>query len=51
MFDQCINMYEHVTSEYRAAYSHVKNIHCLKALLTQETLVTVVHVFISSRID
>ena len=50
IFDQCINMYEHVRSVCRAAYYHLKNIHCLKALLTQEVLVTVVHV-ITSRID
>jgi len=43
IFDQCINVYEHVTSVCRAAYYHLKNIHCLKAFLTQEALVTVVH--------
>jgi len=42
-FDQCINMHEHVTPVYQAAYYHLKNIHCLKALLTQESLVSVVH--------
>ena len=30
---------------------HLKNIHCLKAFLTQETLVTVVHAFATSRRD
>jgi len=29
----------------------MKNIHCLKAFLTQETLVTVVYAFVTSRID
>ena len=38
-FDQCINMHGHVTSVCRAAYYHLKNIHCLKAFLTQESLV------------
>jgi len=51
ILDQCINVYEHITSVCRAAYYHLKNIHCLKAFLTQESLVTVVHVFITSRID
>jgi len=51
IFDQCINMYEHVTSVYRATYYHIKNIHCLKALLTQKSLVTVVHAFVTSCID
>ncbi|KAK2144661.1 hypothetical protein LSH36_739g02000 [Paralvinella palmiformis] len=51
IFDQCINMHEHVTSVCRAAYYHLKNIHCLKAFLTQESLVTVVHAFVTSRTD
>jgi len=50
IFDQCINIYEHVTSIYRAAY-YLKNIHYLKAFLTQEALVTVVHTFVIYRID
>ena len=51
IIDQCINMHEHVTSVCRAAYYHLKNIHCLKTFLTQEVLVTVVHAFVTSRID
>jgi len=44
-------MYEHVTSLCRAAYYHLNNTHCLKAFLTQEVLVTLVHAFVRSRID
>ena len=44
-------MHEHVTSVCRAVYYHLKNIHCLKAFLTQETRVTVVHAIVTSRID
>jgi glycogen synthase len=44
-------MHEHVTSVCRAAYYHPNNNHCLKAFLTQKTLVTVVHAFVTSRID
>jgi hypothetical protein len=51
IFYQCVNMYEHVTSVCRAAYYNLKNIHCLKAFLTQEPVVTVVHAFVASRID
>ena len=51
IFDQCINMHEHVTSVCRAAYYHLKNIHCLKAFLTQEALVTIVNAFGTYRID
>jgi len=51
IFGQCISMYEHVTSVCRAANCHLKNIHFLKAFLTQEALVIVVHVFVTFRID
>jgi len=44
-------MYEHVTSVCQAGCYHLKNIHCLKAFLTQKALVTVVHAFVTSRID
>ena len=44
-------MHEHVTSVCQAAYYHIKNIHCLKAFLTQDALITVVHAFVTSRID
>ena len=39
-------MHEHITSACRAAYYHIK-IHCLSAFLTKETLVTVVHAFVT----
>ena len=51
IFDQCINMYEHVTSAYRAAFYHPKNIHCFKTFLTQTRPVTIVCAFVTSRID
>jgi len=51
IFDQCINMHEHVTSVCRVAYYCVKNINRLKAFSTQETPVALVHVFVTSRID
>ena len=50
IFDQCINMYEHFTSECQCAYYFLENIHCLEASLTQEALLTVVHAFVTSRI-
>jgi len=46
IFDQRINMYEHVGSACRAGYYYHKNIYCFIAFLTQETLVIVVHVFV-----
>ena len=38
MFDKCINLYEQVISICRAAYYHLKNIHCLKTFLTHKAL-------------
>ena len=51
IFDQCINMYKHVTSVCRAAHYHLKNIDHLKAFLTQQALVTAVHGSVTSWID
>jgi len=51
LFYLSINMYEHVTSVCRAAYYHLKNMHCLKSFLTKEALITVVYAFATSRID
>jgi len=48
--DKCINIYEHVDSVCRAAYYHLKNIHCLNAFFTQGAFVSVVHAFVRSRI-
>jgi len=44
-------MYGHVTSVCQAAHYNLKYIYYLKAFLTQESLVTVVHAFVTSRID
>ena len=46
-FYKCSSRYEHVTSVCWAVYY----IHCLKSFLTQVALVTVVHAFLTSRID
>ena len=35
----------------RAVYYHIKNVHCVNAFLTQDTLVTVVYAFVTYRID
>ena len=49
--DKYINIYEHVTSIYLAVNYHLKNVHCLNALLTQEALVNVVRAFVKYLID
>jgi len=38
IFDQCINIYEQVTTVYLADYYHLMNIHRLKEFLAQEAL-------------
>ena len=51
IFDKCVNMTDHVSSVCRASYYHLKNIRSLKPFLSEEALVTVVHAFVTSRID
>ena len=51
IFDRCINLNEHITSVCWASSYHLKNNHCLKVLLTQEILISVVHAFVLSHID
>jgi len=51
IFDQCINMYEHVTSVCRVTYYNLKNIRRLTTFLTKKALLTVVHAFVTFRID
>jgi len=51
ILDQFIKMYKHVTSGSPAAYYHLKNIDCLKGLLIQKVLETVVRAFVTLRID
>ncbi len=51
IFDKFLYMNDHVTTLCRAAYYHLRNIRSLKPFLSEETLVPVVHAFITSRID
>jgi len=51
LFDKCLTMNDQVTSVCRAAYYHLKNIRSLKPFLSTKALITVVHAFITSRID
>ena len=51
IFDKCIKMYEQVTSLRTSAYYYLKNIYCLKESLPHKTLKTVVHSFVTTRID
>jgi hypothetical protein len=44
-------MTDHVSSVYRTSYYHFQNIRSLKPFLSEEALVTVVHAFVTYRID
>jgi hypothetical protein len=44
-------MTDHVSSVCRASYYHFQNIRSLKPFLSEEALVTVVHAFVTYRID
>ena len=51
VLDQCLNMDAQVTNICRGDYCHLENIRSIRPLLTPEALKTVVHAFISSRLD
>ena len=49
--DQHLNMETHVASICKASYFHIRNIRSLKPILTHDALISVVHAFITSRLD
>ena len=51
LFDKYLTMSDQVTSVCKAAYYHLKNIRSLKPFLDTGALITVVHAFVTSRID
>ena len=51
MFDECLKMNEHITAVCRTSYFHLRNVRTLKPFLSYKALLTVVHAFITSRID
>jgi len=51
LFDQHLNMETHVTVICKASYFHIRNIRSLKSIFTHDALISVVHAFITSRLD
>ena len=51
MFNKFINMNDRATSVCKTAFYHLKNICSVKPFLSQNTLITVVHAIVTSRID
>jgi len=47
IFYKRVSMNEHDTSACRAAYYHLKNVHRLEEILTQEALVTAVYAIVA----
>jgi len=41
----------HVSGIYKVSYFHIRNIMSLKSILTHDALISVVYVFITSRLD
>ena len=51
LLDQHLNMETHMASICNASYFHIRNIRSLKPILTHDALISVVHAFITSRLD
>ena len=51
LLDQHLNMETHVANICKASYFHIRNIRSLKPILTHDALISVVHAFITSRLD
>ena len=49
--DSHLNMSKHVTSDCKSAFFHLYNIRRIKNYLSRENLLTLVHAFITSRLD
>ena len=50
-FDASMFMQEHITRVVQASYLSIRNIYRIRAVLTPDSLKTVVHAFITARID
>ena len=50
-FDSQLNMSVHITKFCNAAFYHLHNIRCIKKYLSHDSLLTLIHAFITSRLD
>ena len=51
LFDRALNMEGHVTSICRAAYFRLRNINSIRNTLTRNATETLIHAFVTSRLD
>ena len=49
--DRHLSMEDHIAHVCRSCYFHIRNVKSLKPILNQDALISVVHAFISSRLD
>jgi hypothetical protein len=51
IFDCLFSMDDHITSICKASHFHLRNIGAIRQYLTQESAATVIHAFVTSRLD
>lgn len=51
LYDSQLNMKAHISQICRASYLHISNISAIRKMLTREAAETLVHAFITSRLD
>ena len=50
-FDSNLNMRHHITNICKACFFYLHNIRCIKKYLSRDSLLTLVHAFVTSRLD
>ena len=50
-FDSQLDMSTHVTEFCNVAFYHLHNIRCIKKYLSRDSLLTLIHSFITNRMD
>ena len=51
LFDDSLSLVPHVTATCKSAFYHLRNIYKIRRFLTPETTESIVHAFVTSRID
>ena len=51
LFDESLSMLPHVTATCKSAFFHLRNISKIRNFLTSDTTKTVVHAFVTSKLD
>ena len=51
IFDECLTMEKHVSAMCKQGFFHLRNIAKIKPYLTEESLLTIAHAFVTSKLD